>query len=536
MRSVKHLLRPFWGRILCLCATTLASALLQVTSALCTREVVDTALGNPARLWLAGSLLAANFLMLVCLNGLTGWLGGSTTDKCTAKLRQALLKSAAFSEDQKIREHHSGALLSRAMEDVRTLCDGMIHALPSLVGQIARLIASFGAMLLLYPTIAGYVALVGVAAIMGATVLRPILKRQLARVRKADERMVSCMQEDLRQLELVKSLSAEGQMLSRFDEKVHDSLAAKRRRRIVTVGTNTSISFLTYGATGVMLIWGAGQVAVKSLSYGSLSAMLQLLSLFRSPVLGLSGLWSRFVAVEVAMDRLQAVLADPPEFSSAGDVGDVEAIVFEDVSFTYPGEEEPVLQNFSAVYSLDKWVCLTGVSGRGKSTVFKLILGLYQPQQGCVYLQTRQGRLPCGPQTRHLFAYVPQDYALFSGSVKDNLLLAVPNADQKKREEALRLACAQFVFDLADGEDTVLRENNDGLSKGQLQRIAVARALLMERPILLMDECTSALDWKTEQDMLQNIYSLNKKAILVTHRAEALDGLKRVRRTDLEFA
>lgn len=532
---LKKTVKPFRWRILCLCGVTLASALLQVTNALCTREVIDAALSDPGRLPLAGALLAANLLALVGLYALNGWLSGSTTDLCTAHLRQKLLASAAYAENQSLHEHHSGVVLNRAMEDVRTLCDGVVHALPSLVGQVARLVASFGAVLLLYPGVAGYVALAGALVIIGVTLLRPLLKKHHARVRKADERMVACMQEDLRQLELIKSLSTEEQTLFRFEQKVNESLRVKRSRRVLTVGTNTAISFTSNAATAIMLLWGAGQVATGVMSYGSLTAMLQLLSLFRSPVLGLSGLWSRLTGVEVASERLQKVMEEPVKPQKRLGVGPVEAIVFDNVSFTYPGEETPVLQDFSKEFPLEKWLCLSGVSGRGKSTVFKLILGLYRPQQGSVCLKTKDGLIPCGADTRHLFAYVPQDYALFSGTVAENLLLAAPESHKAQRENALRAACADFVFELAEGEDTPIRENNDGLSKGQLQRIAVARAVLMDRPILLMDECTSALDNRTERDMLGNLYGLDTKAILVTHRPEALEGLENVKHENLEL-
>lgn len=532
---LKKTLKPFRWRILSLCGVTLLSALLQVTNALCTREVIDAALSDPGRLPLAGALLAANLLTLVGLYALNGWLSGSTTDLCTARLRQKLLASAAYAENQSLHAYHSGAILSRAMEDVRTLCDGVVHALPSLVGQAARLVASFGAVMLLYPGVAGYVALAGALVIVGATLLRPLLKKHHARVRKVDERMVARMQEDLRQLELIKSLGTEEQTLFQFGQKVNESLRAKRSRRMLTVGTNTAISFAANSATAIMLLWGAGQVATGIMSYGSLTAMLQLLSLFRSPVLGLSGLWSRLTGIEVASERLQKVMEEPVKPKQQLDVSVVEAVVFDNVSFTYPGEETPVLQDFSKEFPLEKWLCLTGVSGRGKSTVFKLILGLYQPQQGGVFLKTPKGLIPCGPDTRHLFAYVPQDYALFSGTVAENLLLAAPQSDKAQREKALRTACADFVLEQAEGEDTAIRENNDGLSKGQLQRIAVARAVLMDRKILLMDECTSALDNRTERDMLDNLYGLDTKAILVTHRPEALEGLENVKYANLEL-
>jgi len=534
IRWLKRFLAPYRFRMAAMCAITVIASILQVTNALSMRDVVDAALNTPARLGTAGTWLVANLLALVVLYAVNNWLIGSTSDAFMADLRRALLHSVAMGEDETRYRHHSGSLLSRAMEDVRIVCDGAIHALPGLVGQVTRLAASFAAILLLYPSVTVYVALAAVAAVCGVALLRPVLKEHHRRVRSADEWMAACMQEDLRQLELVKSLSAEKQMLSRFSSTVDASLAAKRSRRFWTVGMNTAISGLSNLTTAVMLLWGAGQVARELMSYGSLMAMLQLLGLLRSPVLGLSGLWSRLTAVEIAGERLQEILTEPKVSASADDGKDIEAVVFDHVTFAYPGEEEPVLQDFSAEFPLDRWLCLTGVSGRGKSTIFKLILGLYRPQQGTVCIRTAGGLISCGPETRKYFAYVPQDYALFSGSVLDNLLLAAPEADEDSRRQALKTACAEFILELPQGEATLLRENNDGLSKGQLQRIAVARAVLMDRPVLLMDECSSALDPQTEKNMLRNLYALKSKAILVTHRPEALEGLENIGRTDLE--
>lgn len=533
IRWMKRFFRPYRFRVAALCIITVISALLQVTNALFTRDVVDAALTEPQRLPVAGAWLIANLLGLVALHAVSSWVSGSASDACVADLRRQLLRSVSLGENESRYQHHSGSLLSRAMEDVRTLCDGMIHALPGLVGQVARLAAGFSAVVLLYPGIAGLVVLAATVAVCLAAVLRPLLKKHHKHVRRADERMTACMQEDLRQLELVKSLGAEAQMLRRFDGAVEDSLAAKRLRRFLTVGINTVIQGVSNLATAVVLLWGAGQVAQGVLSYGSLTAMLQLLGMLRNPVLGLSGLWTRLAAVEVASERLEALLEEPKPVEKTEGFN-VLAIVFDHVTFFYPGDEGPVLKDYSAEYPLDQWLCISGVSGRGKSTMFKLILGLYQPQEGGVYLRTEDGLVPCGPQTRHLFAYVPQDYALLSGSVLDNLLLAAPDADEESRRWALELACADFVYGLSEGEETQLRENNDGLSKGQLQRIAVARALLMNRPILLMDECTSALDARTEKKMLQNLRGLPAKAILVTHRPEALEGLAGICRVEME--
>jgi ATP-binding cassette subfamily B protein len=204
------------------------------------------------------------------------------------------------------------------------------------------------------------------------------------------------------------------------------------------------------------------------------------------------------------------------------------------VTFSYPDDEQPVLQDFSLRLPLDRWTSLGGISGRGKTTLFKLILGLHTPQKGRVYLETEKGEIPCSPAVRHLFAYVPQDYALFSGTVLENLLLVAPDAEPQQRKAALTAACADFVFSLTDGENTRVGENNTGLSKGQLQRLAIARAILMERKVLLLDECTSALDAETEQAVLKNLYAFGGGALLVTHRPEALSVLPDVNSIQME--
>lgn len=166
--------------------------------------------------------------------------------------------------------------------------------------------------------------------------------------------------------------------------------------------------------------------------------------------------------------------------------------------------------------------------------MFKLILGLHKPQAGRIYLQTDQGEIPCSEATRRLFAYVPQDYALFSGTILENLQLVAPDLDAARMWQVLSAAQADFVRELSDREQTQVRENNAGLSKGQLQRLAIARAILMDRPIFLLDECTSALDAQTEQAVLQLLHDTGKQAILVTHRPEAATAIGGVTMVSLE--
>lgn len=532
--GVWTVLRPYRGSIVLLSCLTVLQSLLQVTSAVLMRFVIDAAISNNGKLVFWGVLMITDMAALVIFHGVLSWHASSAADRFTARIRYDLLRCAMQSRDEKLHSYHSGALLSRGIEDVNTICDGAMHALPAMVGQLAQLAATFAAVFLIYPPIAA--VLTAAAVIIGgmAAWLRPVMKRRQRLVRQTEERMSADMQEDLQQLELIQSLQMHRPSLSRFDRLLKDTLRAKFKRRIWSVGSNGVINAASQIGTGVLLLWGAGQIASDALSYGSLTSMLQLLLLFRSPVLGLSGLWTRTAAIEVAGERLLEMLDAPKETSTEeGSAPKVQAIVFENVTFSYPGEETPVLRQFNARFVLDDWSCLTGISGKGKTTLFKLMLGLYDPQEGRVYLDTDRGQILCSERTRYLFAYVPQDYALFSGTIRENLEMVAPDADDAQRRWALQTAQAEFVWDLTAGEQTHVRENNNGLSKGQLQRLAIARAILMDRPVFLLDECTSALDAQTEERVLQQLKRLGKQAVLVTHRPTALNGIDRISKVEM---
>lgn len=526
--GLTELLKPYRGRVICLCVLTVVLSLLQVAMALLSRFVIDAALTDSGRLAFWGAVLVADMLAIVGLHALLSWLTGSTADTMTARLRKDILRVAAFSRRPEILDHHSGELLSRGMEDVHTVCDGAVSVIPTFVGQVTRLVAAFAAVLMISPLVAGVLFAAAVVVGVATGCLRPAIKARHRCVRETDEQVMAVMQEDLQQLELIQSLGVQEPVLKRFQSSLRKNLKARFKRRLWSVGTNGVINAVSQVGAGILLLWGASYIAAGALSYGSLTAMLQLLGLFRSPVLGLSGLFSRFATIEVSAERLGDLRKPGEPIQRIESQPKVSAVVFEKVTFSYPGDEMPVLQDFDFRFPLEGWTCLTGISGRGKTTIFKLMLGLYTPQSGRIYLQTEQGEIPCTEATRQLFAYVPQDYALFSGTILENLQLVAPDADRERLRQALSVAQADFVWELTEQLQTQVRENNAGLSKGQLQRLAIARAVLMERPIFLLDECTSALDTQTEDAVLQGLKALGKCAILVTHRPEAVKPLDSV--------
>jgi len=531
--ALRQLLKPYLGRLLLLCFLTVLLSVLQVAMAFLFRFVIDAALSGSPELALWAGVLVADLLAIVGVYAWLYWCNSATEDHLQATMRQHILKTAVYSRDESLLDHHSGQLLNRALEDVRTLAEGMITALPVLLGQLARMALAFVAIWMVSIPVALVLLSATVLVVGGTAILRPILKKHHSRVRASDEQLMSVLQEDLQQLELIQGMDAQTQTLNRFGRHTKENLKQRFRRRLITVGSNGVINAGSQLSAGILLLWGAVHVANGELSYGSLTAMLQLLAQFRSPMLGISGTWSRLAAVEVAGERLSELL-QPTEPPKAQPVKNVQAVVFEKVTFAYPGDEIPVLESFDFRFPLDGWSCLTGISGKGKSTIFKLILGLYKPQAGRIYLETPEGEIPCTEATRHLFAYVPQDYALFSGTVLENFQLIDPDITEETLRKILSAAQADFVWELADREQTQVRENNAGLSKGQLQRLAIARAILMDRPVFLLDECTSALDAGTEEALLRSLSALGKQAILVTHRPEAVHPLPNTRFVSME--
>lgn len=201
----------------------------------------------------------------------------------------------------------------------------------------------------------------------------------------------------------------------------------------------------------------------------------------------------------------------------------------ENVSFAYEKDTDPVLHRASCTLHAGDFAAITGISGEGKTTLFRLLLGVYQPNSGSLELRFREAgherTVPVGVETRKLFAYVPQGNTLFSGTLRENLTMFAQNADDSQIREAVRVACVDELVDsLPEGLDTVLGERGVGLSEGQAQRIAIARAILTQASILLLDESTSALDEGTEAKLLTNLSRLpGRTCLIVTHRKAALE-------------
>ena len=330
--------------------------------------------------------------------------------------------------------------------------------------------------------------------------------------------------------------------------EAHEAARMRKNRfsNLCNIGFGAAMSGMYLLGVG----WCGYGILMGTVSFGTLTAVTQLIAQIQAPFANLTGYLPRWYAMLASAERLmeaEALPEDGPEALPLAEVlpfyeHDLGSIGLQDVSFAYrPDPEEgasrpAVPEHLSLEIRRGEYVAFTGHSGCGKTTALRLLMCVFAPDSGRRFYTDQSGRAgELTPAHRRLFAYAPQGNDLMSGTVRETVSLAAPEyaQDEIKMAQALRIACAEeFVSALEKGVDTLLGERGTGLSQGQMQRLAVARAIFSGSPVLLLDEATSALDAATEAQLLRNLRSMtDKTVVIVTHRPAALRFCDRV----LEF-
>lgn len=529
-KAIKWIQKSLGSLTLPVMGLTLANALVAVMAllfALACRSVLDGASqGAVAALWqralvLLGVVVAYLLLRLGC-NLLTEVLRA----RLGMRLQDILLQGLFAKDYPGISGYHSGELMNHLFSDVPVVVDGALGIPPTLVNLGVRLVGAIGLLVWLgqWPVL---IFLAGGFVIIGVfTLLRRHFKDYHLKAQVAEDGLRSFFQEAVENILAIKcfgiaeKMAAEGSAYQRVYVRAH----LKRRGLSVAAGLamdflfNTGYCFaLVVGSLGVLKGW-------PGMSYGTMLAVLQLVGQIQSPLAGLSGLLPRYYTTIASAERLMALSAISEEISAVEGPEPLalKAVVLSRLSFGYPGKASLLKAVDLRVNPGDR-IALTGASGGGKTTLFLLMMGVFLPQKGHVGFETDEGWLDAGPRTRGLPAWVPQGNFLLSGTLRRNLCLLCGEVSEKVLWGALETACADaFVHRLPLGMNTVVGERGVGLSEGQIQRIAIARAVLSDAPVLLLDEATSALDEETEAAVLRNLQGLGRTCVIVTHRPAAL--------------
>jgi ATP-binding cassette subfamily B protein len=530
-RSLKWVAGQIRGRIPAIVALTvlqMVHAMLSVLFALGSRGVIDSAAaGDPALFSQACLYQLVIVAGIVISLSLVRHLRERLSADLERDWKRKLLRGLLGGEYAKVSAFHSAELLNRLNNDVTKVNEGVLNVVPAVAGMITRLIAAVAVLGALDGRFTAVIVVLGIAVVAVTGAMRRYLKDLNKQVSAHDGKVSGFLQEAMEKLLMIQAMDVSAEVERRADGLLEQRYQVQRKRKNVSVLSNTGISLLTYGAGFLALVWCAGRVLRGQMTFGSLTAVIQLVNQLQRPFVDLSGILPQYAAMTASAERLMELQQiqgepDPVERSAQALYEEMDSICAEGLSFAY--DRDVILQDASFELPKGAFAVITGHSGIGKSTLLKLLLGIFKPDSGVMYLRGRTENVPLDRRTRQLFAYVPQGNLLFSGTLRDNLTIARPHATEGEIRQALYVsAMDDFLPQLPLGLNTVLGESGAGLSEGQAQRLAIARAVLGGAPILLLDECTSALDAETEQKVLRRLCELpGRTCIAVTHRPAAL--------------
>ena len=514
-----------------ICILSMIGTCGSLVIAAATRGLIDSAVGRDGRQFLFNAILISGAVLTIRLCGLiSGLLSAKTGAELLRDLRTMVLRRLLHKQYAELDGFHSGELVNRMFSDVGIVRNGIMEAVPAIVSMA---VGFAGAAVLLIRMDWRFILLMLAGGLLGLILIAAFHKPMTSRHKAAQEsegRLHAALQELLENLRLVKASGTEKRMEGRTEDRQQAFLAAQLRKGRFSVSMNNSISLVFQLSWLFCMLWGCYGIYCGRLTYGMLAAILQLLGQIQGPFSKAAGVADQLYGTISSAERLKELLDLPEEEPVPADdsVPDREfrEIRLCGVDFSYGRRAEPVLKQVNLTIRAGEFAAVTGASGSGKSTLFQLLLGIYQPVGGELKFCFADGKeMAVSRSTRGLFAYVPQGNTLFSGTLRENLTMFTDSASDEEILQAARLACLdRFLAELSDGLDTVIGERGIGLSEGQAQRVAVARALLSRAPILLLDECTSALDETTETELLRNIASLRgKTCLIVTHRRAALE-------------
>lgn len=426
---------------------------------------------------------------------------------------------------------HSGDSLNRVMEDARVAGESITKSVPAVIVSGVQFLAAFSFLFVLNRNLAWVIPALMLAMLLISRSYIVRMRKLTRDIRTTESTMQSLMQESLQHRLVIHTL-----------EKipfVTDNLADRQEglRTQVLDKTDYSIFARAMIQTGfaagyaAAFLWGVFGIRNGYATFGMMTAFLQLVGQIQRPIMNLSRQFPTLINSLTSAERLAEISSLPSEEKGESiDLGMSVGVRFDGVTFGYPDASSPVFKDFSYDFIPGSTTALMGETGAGKSTLMRLMLSLLRPDKGEITLYSGSDSVIASPLTRCNIVYVPQGNTLMSGTIRENLLLGDPQATEDRLKEVLHIAAADFVLDLPEGLDSVCGEKGAGLSEGQAQRICIARSLLRNGGVLLLDEPTASLDQQTEEILLRRLShsAQGRTLIIVTHREAAVSLCEKV--------
>lgn len=515
---VWHILLGLLGTAMGLAASVVGKNIIDTVTGYQTGAVVTIAV------WYVGLQLSK-----ILVSAATGYITEIMHIRVSQQLRGEIFDSITHARWQEISQYHSGDLLARASRDAGTVAGSVISWIPSLIINLFQFLGSFF-LILYYDYTLAFLALASAPAVICLSgIVGRRLYRHSAQMRQIGSDLTAFHGEAFGNMQLIKSFGILDVYSRKLRQLQKRQEVASLKFKKFSVLTSSIMALVGMVASGLCFLWSVYRLWKGHITFGEMTMFLQLSGVLSGAFHALVKMVPVTISAATAAERVMEVTNLPQEeFLHDAEVQQMLQhgccrVKLDHVDFSYM-PEFPVLKNVSIEVNPGQMIGIVGASGEGKTTLLRILLGVVDVSQGTVTVDGADLCIPVSPSTRKLFSYVPQDNTMFSGTIEENLRIMAPDATEEAIWEALENACAaEFVRDL--GLDSIIGERGNGLSQGQIQRLAIARALLSPAPILLLDEATSALDVDTESKLLKNIVSgrKNRTCIITTHRLSVLD-------------
>lgn len=501
-----------------------------------TKWTIDIATGrSSANLRMAAGLLIAIMLGQIALGFSRKWIAAILGVRSQNRMQQKLFRRILGSEWNGTEHRHSGDVLNRLERDVNDVTNVITETIPAALGVTIRLVGAFFFLYSMDRRLACLLVIIVPVFVILSRFYVHKMRALTHDIRQTDSQIQSILTESVQNRMVLKTLERTTTMAQQLEQK---QAHLRRQIRHRTLFSSFSTTLLNMGfATGylVAFLWGVNGLYEQAITYGTMIAFIQLVGQIQGPFREMTKFVPLIIGAFTASERLMELEEIPlEEQGSARPFTNGAGLRISNVTYSYTTRR--IIKDFSFEFPIGSTTAILGETGAGKTTLIRLILALLKPQQGTLSIFDADGREETiTPMHRCNLTYVPQGNTLFSGTIRYNLLLGNPDATEEEMVEALHMACADYVMQLPQGLDTLCGEGGTGLSEGQAQRIAVARALLKKANILLLDEATSALDTETESRLLQNLTAWmqpHQTLLFVTHRPAVIEHCTQVLRLE----
>lgn len=498
------------------------------------KEMIDMAVRSDGSLMRYVIMLVLTLAVEMLCSVAQGYIDVRTETRVRNELRCRVFDKALNARWNGKEKWHTGDVVNRLEEDVRVISDTLCHLVPGAFITLFQLVAAFIFLWSINPGLAWVILCILPVFLVLAAIMARRIKKLTADIRKSDSQVQSVLQESLQKRIVIIALSRVGYAMNSLVSS-QNTLMEKVMKRNRFSMSSRAVIMVGFGAGYLTaFIWGVYRMQEGVVTFGMLSAFLQLVGQIQRPTADMSRRLPAMVHAIASGERLmevynaeqedEAVKEDAPVFKSDG-------IKLENVTFGYPDGNRKILQNFTYDFRPGTSTAIIGETGAGKSTMMRLMLGLLRPEGGNVILYNEEGEsVDVSARYRNGIVYVPQGNSMLSASIRENLTGGRRDISEEDIKRAIYMAAAEFVYDLPDGLETMCGEGGEGLSEGQAQRIVIARALLSDGRIMLLDEFTSALDAETERklmDRLTDNYAA-KTLVFITHRKEIAERCENV--------